>query len=109
MVMEELRAARRENTVVLFDVAGQQFGLLVVFVREILPMATLSRPPALPSILEGFLNLEGMAIPVVRMDILFGLAKQSLESYSVLIILRGTELPVALLVQRVIGIVTAPS
>jgi chemotaxis signal transduction protein len=72
-------------------------------------MPTLARPPAAPSILDGFLNLEGAAVAVVRLDVLFGFSRQSLEAYTPLIVLRQVEVPIALMVQRVIGIRSVPS
>lgn len=41
--------------------------------REVLPMAALSRPPGLPAIMEGFLDLGGQAVPVLRLDQLLGM------------------------------------
>ena len=59
--------------VCVFELAGQSFGLPLESVREIVPMAALSRPPSMPSILEGFLNLRGTALPVLRIAALLGL------------------------------------
>src|SRR4051812_6590060 len=61
---------------VVFHLAGQAYALELGAVQEIVLMAALSRPPGLPSMLEGFLNLAGTAIPVVRLDRLFRLPEQ---------------------------------
>lgn len=71
-------------------------------VERITPMAELSAPPGLPFALEGFLNLGGMALPVLRLDRLFGLPAQQPGLYSMLVIPRsGEEDRMALLVDRV--------
>ena len=70
-------------------------------------MALLSRPPGLPSLLEGFLNLGGTAVPVVRLAQLFDLPELVPALYTPLLILRTSEDRVALLVESVRGIVAA--
>jgi purine-binding chemotaxis protein CheW len=109
MTIEAITASAPEHNVVLFDVADRSFAISVASVQEIVPMATLSRPPVRPSLLEGFLNLGGVPVAVVRLDTLFCFSKQPLKPYSPLIVLRSAENPVALLVERVIGIASAPS
>jgi purine-binding chemotaxis protein CheW len=90
--------------VCLFEIAGDQFGLPLESISEIVPMADLSRPPTMPSILEGFLNLGGRAFPVLKIAALLGLRQELLTLHTPLLILRGTQ-PLALLVDRALGIV----
>lgn len=52
---------------VIFQLEGLFCALPSKAVSEILPVAEFFRPPQMPSILEGFLNLEGEAIPVLRL------------------------------------------
>ena len=52
-------------------------------------MASLFRPPTIPSLLEGFLNLRGTAVPVLSLGRLFGLHERPLELHTPLVILRG--------------------
>ena len=61
----------RVGALIVFEAAQQAYALPLTDVREVLPMAELSRPPGLPSILDGFLNLAGQAVPVVRLAELF--------------------------------------
>lgn len=51
-------------------------------------MALLAQPPGLPRLLEGFLNLRGDIVPVVRSDRLFALAERAPGLYSHILILR---------------------
>jgi purine-binding chemotaxis protein CheW len=70
-------------------------------------MAHLARPPGLPSVLEGVLNLAGAAVPVIRLDRLFHLPLQRLGLYSMLIIVNGLSAGrVAMLVNRVDEVLT---
>jgi purine-binding chemotaxis protein CheW len=92
----------------LFHVAGQAYGLPLGQLREVVPMAELSRPPGLPSLLAGFLNLAGTAVPVLRLDRLFGLPEVVPGLYTPLLVLRGPELPLALLAEQVSRIASVP-
>ena len=66
---------RTENLLV-FHTSGLSCAFPLEAVREIVPMARLSSPPGLPSGLEGFLDLRGIAVPIVRLDRLFDLPAQ---------------------------------
>jgi purine-binding chemotaxis protein CheW len=91
-----------------FELAGYNFGVRLESVREIVPMAALSRPPSIPSILEGFLNLRGTSLAVLRMALVLGLPEHQLELHTPLVIVRSGNVPLALLVTRVTGIVSVP-
>jgi purine-binding chemotaxis protein CheW len=106
-----------------FDIAARRFGcVLLVFqlsdrfaafrledVERITPMAELAVPPGLPSVLEGILNLAGVAIPVLRMDRLFDLPTQRLGLYSMVVILRTRrEVRLGILADRVSEILSVP-
>src|SRR5687767_4741813 len=89
----------------IFRLPGLDCALPLTALREVVAMAQLSRPPGLPSLLEGLLNLGGSAVPVVRLDHLFGLPDVELGLYSPLLILRQTEDQIALLAEAVHGVV----
>jgi purine-binding chemotaxis protein CheW len=93
----------------VFHSSGLNCAFPLQAVREIVPMASLSTPPGLPSGLEGFLDLRGTAIPIVRLDRLFRLPEQQPGLYTPMIILRGVQGPIGILVDRVRGIVAMPS
>ena len=72
-------------------------------------MAQLARPPGLPSALEGFLNLGGTAVPVLRLDRLLDLPSRNPGLYSKLIILKGVSHgQIAMLVDQVSEIMSVP-
>ena len=92
----------------VFHLAGQAYALPLTEVKEVVPMAGLSRPPGLPSVLAGFLNLAGTAVPVIRLGRLFEVAEPTLGPYTPLIILRHPDYRVALLVEKVSDILAVP-
>jgi purine-binding chemotaxis protein CheW len=113
--------AQHLGTLIVFRLGDQSYALPLACVREVLPMAELSRPPQLPRILEGFLNLAGQAVPVVRLERLFGLADGQQppvcgqhssrepvpELYTPLLIVAIRRRLVALLVEKVTETVSA--
>src|ERR1700741_5330936 len=103
-----MASVRNGFRVCLFEVGGHSFGLRLDSVSEVVPMAALSRPPSTPAILEGFLNLRGTALPVLRVATLLGLPQDSLDLHTPIVILRAA-LPLALLVNRVTGIAALPA
>jgi len=77
------------SALLVFQLADQLAAVSLKDVERITPLAELACPPGLPPALEGFLNLAGYAIPVLRLERLLALSPQRLDLYSLLIILRG--------------------
>jgi purine-binding chemotaxis protein CheW len=100
--------ARAQNLLV-FHLSGLDCAFPLEAVREIVPMATLSSPPGLPSGLAGFLDLRGTAIPIVRLDRLFNLPEQLPGLHTPMIVLRGVLGPIGIIVESVRGIVPVAS
>jgi purine-binding chemotaxis protein CheW len=94
---------------IVFQIAGQACALPVESIQEIVPMAALAQSPGQPSLLEGFLNLRGVAVPVVRVDRLFGFRPAPLGLHTPLIILKGPRHPTAFLVEGVLDIASGPA
>jgi len=96
--------------IIVFDVCGVTCALHRSTVREFLPLPRLWRPPALPRPVAGFFNLGGHAVPVLRLDVLFGLERTEdgpeTELYRHLILIDRLGAPgmSALLVDRVIDV-----
>lgn len=96
--------------VILFDVSGFACALRRSEVRELLPLPRLWRPPSLPRPVAGFLNLSGAAVPVLRLDVLFGVgrdAEAEANLYRHLILVRGLGQAgsIALLADRVLDVI----
>lgn len=90
----------------VFDISGKFCALPVEDLLEIVPMASLSRPPSIPTVMEGFLNLRGIAVPVVSLSRMFRLQERPLELYTPIIVVRGRDCPLAFLVDHVTQILS---
>jgi purine-binding chemotaxis protein CheW len=95
----------------LFHASGIGCAFPLEAVLEVLPSAELSTPPGLPSLLAGFLDRSGTAIPILLMDRLFNLPHQPWGLHTPFIILRGARGPIGLLAAAVrkIATITAAS
>jgi purine-binding chemotaxis protein CheW len=98
-------SAARLQSLLVFHVAQQAYALPLNEIREIVPMAELSRPPGAPSILAGFLNVAGRAIPVIHVSRLLSLPDVASTLYTPIVLLRGGNPALALWVERVSQIV----
>ena len=61
-----------EKQLVVFDLAGEHYGVDIATVREIIQMQTVTRVPGSVSYVEGLINLRGVVIPVVDLRKRFG-------------------------------------
>ncbi|WP_242662240.1 chemotaxis protein CheW [Teichococcus deserti] len=93
----------------LFRLGSRRCALPRAAVREVLPLPRLFRPPSLPKPMAGFLNLGGVAVPVIDLTKLFGLAsaaetEQALYRHILLIGRPDGQAPLGLLVDRVLDL-----
>lgn len=56
-----------------FHVAGEEFGLEILRVQEIIRLQPLTRVPNSPALVAGVINLRGKVIPVIALRRCFGL------------------------------------
>lgn len=79
----------------------RRYGINVADIEQIVAMAELYSFPGIPKLLNGFLNLRGVAIPVIRLHRLFGVPAAPIGLWTPLIILRCRDLRLALQVDKV--------
>lgn len=94
----------QSSWIVTFRVGDRPCALPLAVVEEILPMATLTQPPALPALIAGYLNLGGYAVAVLRWDQLLGLPQRPLDARMLLLVAEFGGRRFALPVTQVEGI-----
>lgn len=62
-----------ERQLVVFDLAGEAYGVNIETVREIIRMQTITTVPDTPDFIEGIINLRGSVNPVVDLRKRFNL------------------------------------
>ncbi len=85
-------AARGELQLVSFHVGGEEFGIDILRVQEIIRIQQLTRVPNSPACMEGVMNLRGKIIPVIALRKRFGLeeAPPDKQSRIVVVEIEGT-------------------
>lgn len=92
------------HSVVIFRLGGQHFGIAVAEVGEVVPIAWLERPPRMPTFIQGVLNLGGVAVPVLRLDVLLGMPPSTIGLDASILIMKAPDAPLGLLVEHVEGV-----
>ena len=62
----------RKADYLTFFIAGEEYGVPILRVREILEFGTLTRVPGAPKCVRGVINLRGSVVPVADLAIQFG-------------------------------------
>ena len=63
----------RAGKYLTFSLAGEEYGLEILKVREIIGMMDITAVPRTPAFIKGVINLRGKVIPVVDLRLKFGL------------------------------------
>jgi purine-binding chemotaxis protein CheW len=73
---QDVAAEDDDTKLVVFQLAGQEFGVIVESVQEIIRVpAEMSRVPRTEEFIEGMVNLRGSVLPVIDLRARFGLER----------------------------------
>ena len=86
----------------VFEVAGQQFGIRAQEVREILRAVTISPLPGAPPVFEGVINLRGRVVAVLNLRVLLAATPKALEHTDHLIVVQSDRRILAIRVDRAV-------
>jgi purine-binding chemotaxis protein CheW len=70
-----------------FALAGEEYGLPVLKVREIIKILDITVVPQAPQHVKGVINLRGKVIPVVDLRLKFGFASQDYDERTCIIVI----------------------
>lgn len=70
-----------------FSLAGEEYGVDILTVREIRSWSRVTRIPQTPDYVLGVLNLRGAIVPVMDLRLRFGLQRESYGDDTVMIII----------------------
>lgn len=95
--------------VVTFTLAGEEFGVPILEVREIIRMTDITPVPKAPPFVEGVINLRGQIIPVVDLRKRFGIAAEINEATTRIIVIEVNENVLGLIVDAVDEVLRIPA
>ncbi len=79
-----------------FFLAGEEYGIEILKVHEIIGMMPITSVPRTPRFIRGVINLRGKVIPIVDLRLKFGMAskEQTEETCIIVVLVRGIEMGV---------------
>lgn len=72
---------------VTFSIGGEEFGVEILKVQEIVRSMEMTRVPSAPAFVEGVVNLRGRVIPIIDMRKRFGLERKDHDSRTRIIVI----------------------
>ena len=86
---------------VIFQLGGEEFGVEIMQVQEIIRMPEITRIPQSPEYVEGVINLRGKIIVVINLDNRFALNSKELDDDSRIIIVEVGDNVIGIIVDSV--------
>jgi purine-binding chemotaxis protein CheW len=103
--MDVAEKAAREGKYLTFSLAGEEYGIGILKVKEIIGMMPITRIPQVPAFTKGVINLRGKVIPVVDLRLRFGMVEGEYAEKTCIIVVEvardGAKLPIGIVVDSV--------
>jgi purine-binding chemotaxis protein CheW len=108
-----LHASRHEHDELLqlvsFHIGGEEFGLDILRVQEIIRIQDLTRVPNSPDFVDGVINLRGKVIPVVALRKRFGLQELAHDKQTRIVVVEVKGTVLGFIVDSVSEVLRIPS
>lgn len=100
----------RAGKYLTFRLGREEFGIPVLFVREIMGVQDITGVPGMPSHLKGVINLRGKIIPVVDLRLKFGFPEAAFSQTTCIVVVQvvqeGQQSLIGLIVDSVSEVLT---
>lgn len=106
---EDARASADLIHLVTFNLLGEEFGMPILDVREIIRMVDITPVPHAPAFVEGVINLRGQILPVIDLRKRFNLNSTELEEDTRIIVVEINNSLLGLIVDGVKEVLRIPS
>jgi purine-binding chemotaxis protein CheW len=105
--MEEIEVLGETKQYIVVKLDGEQYGIDITFIDNIVRMQLVTRVPKAQSFFEGVINLRGEIIPVMNLRLKFGLAsKDHTNATRIIIVKPENNAKIGILVDEVREVVT---
>jgi purine-binding chemotaxis protein CheW len=95
----------REGKYLTFTLAGEEYGIGILKIREIIGMMPITSVPQAPDFVKGVINLRGKVIPVIDLRLRFGMPAMDYTERTCIIVvqidLSGSTLNIGIVVDSV--------
>ena len=94
---------------VTFNLLGEEFGLPILDVREIIRMTDITPVPHAPGFVEGVINLRGQILPIVDLRKRFNLEAKDMDESTRIIVVDVNNAQMGLIVDGVSEVLRIPA
>ncbi len=94
---------------VTFSIGGEEFGVEILTVQEIIRMLEITRVPKAPDFVEGVINLRGKVIPIIDLRKRFGLDSKSHDKNTRIVVIEINKMIVGFVVDSVSEVLRIPA
>ncbi|MDS1029502.1 chemotaxis protein CheW [Bacillota bacterium LX-D] len=105
---EKEKQMNAEEQLVVFNLAGETYGIDISLVHEIIRMQTITKVPKTPHFVEGVINLRGRIVPVIDLHQRFGLPGTEQTQESRIIVVEVAGVTVGMIVDSVSEVLRLP-
>ncbi|HTZ19027.1 MAG TPA: chemotaxis protein CheW [Dissulfurispiraceae bacterium] len=95
------RTARAGGKFLTFFLAGEEYGIAILKVHEIIGMMPITSVPRTPVHVRGVINLRGKVIPIIDLRLKFGMPGQTQTSETCIIVVTVHGIEIGIVVDRV--------
>lgn len=107
--IDAMNADSIDDMYLTFAVEGEDYGVVISVVTEIVGMQRIMGIPDVPHYIKGVINLRGKVIPLMDVRLRFGMPDKEYDERTVVIVLDVGDAPMGLIVDRVSEVVEIPS
>jgi purine-binding chemotaxis protein CheW len=91
-----------------FHLAGEDYGIDIAFVTEIIGIQKITKVPDMPDFIRGVINLRGKVIPVMDVRLRFHLPERSYDERTCIVVVDINNTAVGLVVDEVREVADIP-
>jgi len=99
------QATVREGKYLTFALAGEEYGIGILKVKEIIGLMSITSVPNVPAYVKGVINLRGKVIPVIDLRLKFGMAAAASTDRTCIVVVeiesRGGKISMGVMVDSV--------
>ncbi len=108
--MSDTKAGHDEMLqLVSFKLGGEEFGVDIMQVQEIIRMQNITAVPNAPDFVEGVINLRGRVIPIIDLRKRFGLEGKEHDKATRIVVVKVDDITVGLVVDEVSEVLRIPA
>ena len=85
--MIETKTSSEQTQYLTFHLAGEEYAIGILQVKEIIPYVTLTTVPQTPASIRGVINLRGSVVPVIDLAVKLGLSPKPITARSCIVII----------------------